>query len=769
MGATAAVHPSDQTLSAYGLGKLDDLSAESVGKHLESCPDCQRRVAELSSDEFLERLQNAQVTSDNSVAGRSPSGGSSAQGARSAVPPPPPVDTLPPELVDHPDYEIVRELGRGGMGVVYLARNKLMGRLEVLKVVGGQLVERPGVRDRFLREVQSAAKLQHRNIVTAYSATRLGESIVLAMEFIDGEDLARMVKSRGPLPVVHACYFIYQAALGLQHAHERGMVHRDIKPANLIFALEGKKGVVKVLDFGLAKVTIEGQADSGLTREGQMLGTPDYIAPEQIRDAQSADIRADIYSLGCTLYHLLTGGPPFRGEHLWDLYQAHFSMDAGPLNLVRPEVPVELAAVVAKMMAKEPGRRFQTPGEVAQALTPFIKKGNVASTGSKPEFSQAERADTKQATAGAGSVSPQPVTSRTPVPVPPGKTLQEKASPQAAQESLVELKETERSPHVGAPAIAAPQRQRPRWMWPAVAAGVLLLGLVVAWAAGVFKVKTKDGVIVLENVPGDALVEVDGERITVTPAIGKPIKIEAPAGKHEVAVKRGNDVFLGKSVTVEAGKPLKLMVRLEPPAAPEPGKTSPPPAAETSAGTATAVADQRGEPTKPPAVPEAGRTSSNAVEASPRETKVGQAQGTAVLTPEEVRATEAPPARAPMEEIVRLPMNDALVLAFSPDSKRVAVLLAWPYYAFFNCIELDTGKVLFGGGMPRPVVGDSSIFTSVIVGPDGNIVTSHYDQMVRVWDKSDGKAVRNFEPLPLGATSATSATASRETGSSAPL
>ena len=151
------------------------------------------------------------------------------------------------------------------------------------------------------------------------------------------------------------------------------MVHRDIKPANLILARDGKKAIVKVLDFGLAKVTSEGQTDSGLTREGQMLGTPDYIAPEQIRDAQSADIRADIYSLGCTFYYLLTGGPPFRGEHLWDLYQAHFSMEAGPLNLVRPEVPVELAAVVAKMMAKEPGRRFQTPGEVARALTPFFK------------------------------------------------------------------------------------------------------------------------------------------------------------------------------------------------------------------------------------------------------------------------------------------------------------------------------------------------------------------------------------------------------------
>ncbi len=148
------------------------------------------------------------------------------------------------------------------------------------------------------------------------------------------------------------------------------MVHRDIKPANLMLTREGKKPIVKVLDFGLAKVTSEGQSDSGLTREGQMVGTPDFIAPEQIRDAKSADIRADIYSLGCTLYYLLTGGPPFRGYHLWDVYQAHFSMDARPLNLVRPEVPVELAAIVARMIAKEPNRRFQTPGDVAERRRP---------------------------------------------------------------------------------------------------------------------------------------------------------------------------------------------------------------------------------------------------------------------------------------------------------------------------------------------------------------------------------------------------------------
>ncbi len=138
-----------------------------------------------------------------------------------------------------------------------------------------------------------------------------------------------------------------------------------------------------MLDFGLAKATRESPLEGALTHEGQMLGTPDFIAPEQIRDAQSAGIQADIYSLGCTLYYLLTGNPPFEAESLYDLLQAHFSMNAQPLNLLRPDVPVELAALAAKMMAKDPGRRFQTPSEVAEALKPFFKKAGAAA---RPQF-----------------------------------------------------------------------------------------------------------------------------------------------------------------------------------------------------------------------------------------------------------------------------------------------------------------------------------------------------------------------------------------------
>ncbi len=272
-----------------------------------------------------------------------------------------------------PGYEILGELGRGGMGVVYLAKNVLLDRREVLKVVNKALLDKPGVAERFLREIRSAAKLDHNNVVKAYSALQVGDYLLFAMEFIDGEDLAKVVQRQGPLPIPHACHYVSHAALGLQHAHEQKLVHRDIKPQNLILWRQGKKHVVKVLDFGLAKAKREGQAITDLTGEGAMMGTPDYMAPEQAQDAASADIRADVYSLGCTLYFLLTGRPPFAGKSIFAILQAHISAEPTPLGQLRAEAPAGLAAVVAKTMAKDPARRYQQPIEVAQALAPFVK------------------------------------------------------------------------------------------------------------------------------------------------------------------------------------------------------------------------------------------------------------------------------------------------------------------------------------------------------------------------------------------------------------
>jgi serine/threonine protein kinase len=367
-------HPAPEVLRAMVAGQLDSAAADSAFAHLETCPVCRETAAALSGDSFLRRLRAARpsgsATPETRAAGDT-------QGSKPGVP----TETyVPPdillELRDHPQYEVVRELGRGGMGVVYLARNKLMDRPEVLKVVGKHLLDHPGAAERFQREIRSAAKLSHPHIVTAHAAFQAGDLLVFAMEFVEGETLAEVVKARGRLPVVNACYYAQQVAQGLQHACDRGMVHRDVKPQNLILARQGKKHTVKILDFGLAKATRErGLDDGGLTGAGAMLGTPDYIAPEQTLDAAGADIRADIYSLGCTLYFLLIGAAPFQGKSTFEVLQAQQSKEAIPLDQVRVDVPAPLAAVVAKMMAKDPARRYQKPAEVVQALAPFVQGG----------------------------------------------------------------------------------------------------------------------------------------------------------------------------------------------------------------------------------------------------------------------------------------------------------------------------------------------------------------------------------------------------------
>jgi formylglycine-generating enzyme required for sulfatase activity len=272
-------------------------------------------------------------------------------------------------------YRILRELGRGGMGVVYQARHTVMNRQVVIKVISKALLDHPDALGRFRREVQAAAQLSHPKIVAAYDAEQAGDTHFLVMEFVPGRSLAEVLQLKGPLPVAHACHYARQVALGLQHAHERGMVHRDIKPANLMLT---PKGQVKILDFGLAKVASEHGAGKGLTSSGAYMGTPDYSAPEQATDARKADIRADLYSLGCTLYCLLAGHPPFQEDTAVLTILAHLEKAPLPLPDLRAEVPAGLWAVVARLLAKDPARRYQTPAEVAQALAPFCRRGGKA-------------------------------------------------------------------------------------------------------------------------------------------------------------------------------------------------------------------------------------------------------------------------------------------------------------------------------------------------------------------------------------------------------
>jgi len=299
----------------------------------------------------------------------------------------------PPGLIGHSRYRVLEQLGVGGMGAVWKAEHQLMERHVALKVINRELTGDTAAIQRFHREVKAVAKLNHPNIVTAFDADFVGDTHFLVMEYVKGESLARVVSRRGPLSVAMACDCIRQAALGLQHAYEQGHIHRDIKPQNLMLTPEGQ---VKILDFGLARLATESRVAEPhpeapassklggehslagfLTQAGVVMGTPDYIAPEQVSDPRQADIRADIYSLGCTFYHLLTGRTPFGGSSVLDKLVAHQEQVPRPVTEVRGDVPPEVVRILDRMLAKRPEDRYQTPAELVRDLEPLTQRGRL--------------------------------------------------------------------------------------------------------------------------------------------------------------------------------------------------------------------------------------------------------------------------------------------------------------------------------------------------------------------------------------------------------
>jgi serine/threonine protein kinase len=235
----AVTHPTLHELIAFGLGKLPESAVAAVAAHLESYSACRQAVASVAPDSFLGKVRAAGPVASSLPPSLAKPGNAPSSDSRPSIAVNPCPD-LPPELARHPKYLILRELGRGGMGVVYQARHKEMDRQVVIKVINRALLERPGALERFHREVKAAALLSHPNIVTAYDAERVGDAHMLVMEFVPGQTLAEVVQKRGPLPIEFACHFARQVALGLQHAHERSLVHRDIKPQNLMLTLKNQ-------------------------------------------------------------------------------------------------------------------------------------------------------------------------------------------------------------------------------------------------------------------------------------------------------------------------------------------------------------------------------------------------------------------------------------------------------------------------------------------------------------------------------------------------
>ncbi len=370
--------PSEEDLRCYAFGRLGDEALEAVAAHLESCPDCAAALATFddAEDTLIAQIRRGtaatpylqepecQLASDRARAVCDPSFSEGAQSSPSIV------GTVLGE------YQLIEELGRGGMGRVYKALHTKLDRVVAVKVLPrGRLGDEKAVA-RFEREMKAVGRLAHPNIVQAHDAREINGNPLLIMEFVDGLDLAEISRRLGRVPAPDACELVRRTALALQCAHEHGLVHRDIKPSNIML---GRTGEVKLLDLGLARFYAESTGEE-TTGTGIAMGTADYMAPEQAADSRAVDIRADLYALGCTLYKLLSGRAPFSGADYrttLEKLNAHVHQPAPFIRGLVPDVPERLAAILDRLLAKDPNDRFVAPAEVAEAITPLCEGTNL--------------------------------------------------------------------------------------------------------------------------------------------------------------------------------------------------------------------------------------------------------------------------------------------------------------------------------------------------------------------------------------------------------
>ncbi|OYP38152.1 serine/threonine protein kinase [Rhodopirellula sp. MGV] len=517
---------SQETLRAFAKGQLDEKQELRVLDALEKSPDLAAQVAAISVDSVIAKMRDhGQLVSDKSLSSQL---AGEPLGETELIAVPAQLDSkVRNELESLSDFTDLKEIGRGGMGVLYLARHTLTGRKEVLKVLNERLIVNQEARKRFEQEIKCIAATNHESIVRCYSVMQLRSTIVLCMEYVPGKNLHQVIANSGPLPVHIACAIAIKICLGLQHAMDHGLVHRDIKPSNIMLSKADGKIKAKILDFGLARLTNCGGTQTGeigkaLTDDGILLGTLEYIAPEQCRDAASADIRSDLYSLGCTLYHMIVGHPPFTGS-TGELVFAHSQTIPPAIDRIRPEVPKSLADLVARLLHKDPSSRFRTPIEVAEALTPHARRETSADDSSASRIGREDSIDTQ--------VEPRDQTNN---------------SVLSSADNIRRFDNRSDSK----------KRTRVIALVACLAVLVSLLGLSRSLSTD------QKGTVVISNLPAEAVVFVDGDPAVVKRS-GIQGTVQVDQGERELTVAQSGQTLLETSIRIPDGGEVTLLVTID--------------------------------------------------------------------------------------------------------------------------------------------------------------------------------------------------------------
>ena len=511
------------------LGELKQPPSADTYESESACGRVTSQVKQIARDTRQANKHNSLTGREPRTAGGHAAASSSPAGAKRTV-------TLGP-------YELLSKLGQGGMGTVYKARHVKLDKLVAIKVLPRERVQDKAAVARFEREMRAVGKLDHENIVRAMDAGEVGGRHFLVMEYVSGIDLARLLKKLGPLPIAEACELIRQAAVGLDEAHAHGMVHRDIKPSNLMLcgASGRRQPQVKILDLGLALLSDAHAPDIGLTNTGQLMGTLDYMAPEQGGDSKTVDIRADLYSLGASLYRLLTGEVIYQGAKYETPVQKMMALaiePAPPIQSRRADIPDGLAAIVHRLLEKNPADRYATPDEVAAALAPYCAGANLAglltSVGLQPPGTDEAKSDTRPH-ASAGSMNTADLAAAVPaavVPIPPQR------GPLASKDG------------------GARSGGRKKALIASAAVGALAL----LAAAMVLFIKTPTGTLRVQIDDPAIAVRVQGSDVVLTKADQESIRLTP--GEHSLVVKRGNFTFETPRFLLREGETTTVKVEL---------------------------------------------------------------------------------------------------------------------------------------------------------------------------------------------------------------